>query len=461
MARLSFPAPALDEFSGRALGKYEIACRLSAGGMSEIFLAFQRGAAGFRKYVVLKRILNDVKGREEVVRMFVQEAKLAAGFAHSNIAQVFDLDVADGDLFLAMEFVPGATLVEVAKACLSAGASIPTGFSLSVARDTALALHYAHTFTDAAGRHQPVLHRDVAEKNIMVSFEGTIKLLDFGIAKRLDRAGHTHVGTVKGTSGYMSPEQIRGEKLDARSDIFSLGVVLHECLCGQRLFYRKTREEELDAALNLDAPLPSRRNREVNPELDAVVQKALSRERDRRFHNAREMAKAIERAAGPLLWEQEKIAGFIQQLFAERREQTRKLLGGLLDDGEVSGVHLARHLAVPELDDSLPTKTVAVPEARETLREEDPPFSRAAADVLASTDDVQRTPKGPHLTITEESLPVPPKRRRGATTWRKLAKDWRPLLRQLADRAHTPAGLAVIAVGSALLVLLIAYLVLF
>src|SRR3954466_304693 len=126
---------AVDQFSGRKLGKYEILCRLSTGGMSVIFLAFQKGLAGFRKFVVLKQILPDIKGEEEFVRMFLDEAKITAAFNHPNIAQVFDLDIQDGELFLAMEFVPGATLVEVAKACRANNESIPTGFALQAVRD--------------------------------------------------------------------------------------------------------------------------------------------------------------------------------------------------------------------------------------------------------------------------------------------------------------------------------------
>src|SRR5690349_9617504 len=155
---------AVDQYSGRKLGKYEIICRLSTGGMSVIFLAFQRGLAGFRKFVVLKQILPDIKGEEQFVRMFLEEAKITAAFTHPNIAQVYDLDIQEGELFLAMEFVPGATLVEVAKACYAAKEPIPIGFTLAVVRDTALALHYAHTFTDPAGRSQQIIHRDVAEK---------------------------------------------------------------------------------------------------------------------------------------------------------------------------------------------------------------------------------------------------------------------------------------------------------
>jgi len=315
-----------DASKGRSLGKYEVLSRLSTGGMAEIFLASQRGLAGFRKLVVLKQILPDIRGEEEFIRMFLDEAKVTAAFNHPHIAQVFDLDIAEGELFLAMEFVPGATLVEVARACRQASHPIPMGFSLMAVRDTAVALHYAHTFTDPLGHPSPVIHRDVAEKNIMVTYEGVTKLLDFGIAKSLARASRTAVGMVKGTSGYMSPEQIMGEPLDARSDLFSLGVVLHELLTGMRLFYAKQAEAMMNAVLKCDVTPPSRANKQIPPELDAIVLRALSRRREDRYTTTLEFARALERAVGPLIWHPEQSSEVMRRLFADRREQTRQLL---------------------------------------------------------------------------------------------------------------------------------------
>jgi serine/threonine protein kinase len=336
-----------DVFSGRQLGKYEVLCRLSTGGMAEIFLASQRGLAGFRKLVVLKQILPDIRGEEEFVRMFLDEAKVTAAFNHPNIAQVYDLDIAEGELFLAMEFVPGATLVEVAKACRGVSEAIPIGYTLAAVRDTAVALHYAHTFTDPLGRPSPVIHRDIAEKNIMVTYEGVTKLLDFGIAKSLARASRTQVGMVKGTSGYMSPEQILGEPLDARSDLFSLGVVLHECLTGMRLFYGRTPEAGMQAVLSGEVPLPSRANKAVPPELDAIVLKSLARHREDRYASTLEFARALERAVGALIWHPEQNAELMQRIFAERREQTRHLLAsGQMGSGELTGeIRLAQLFA--------------------------------------------------------------------------------------------------------------------
>ncbi|NVJ09201.1 protein kinase [Myxococcus sp. AM001] len=349
----------------RSLGKYEVLCRLSTGGMAEIFLASQRGLAGFHKLVVLKQILPDIRGEEEFVRMFLDEAKVTAAFNHPHIAQVYDLDIADGELFLSMEFVPGATLVEVARACRQANTPIPMGYSLMAVRDTAVALHYAHTFTDPLGRPSPVIHRDVAEKNIMVTYEGVTKLLDFGIAKSLARASRTAVGMVKGTSGYMSPEQILGEPLDARSDLFSLGVVLHECLTGMRLFYAKQAEAMMNAVLRCEVTPPSRTNKHVPPELDAIVMRALSRRREDRYASTLEFARAIERAVGPLIWHPEQSSELMLRLFSDRRDQTRQLLmSGQDDTGDTTGVvNLAKVMAMGAEPSELPTGGVTLPPA--------------------------------------------------------------------------------------------------
>jgi len=436
-----------DAFSGRMLGKYEVLCRLSTGGMAEIFLASQRGLAGFRKLVVLKQILPDIKGEEEFVRMFLDEARVTAAFNHPNIAQVYDLDVADGELFLAMEFVQGATLVEVAKACRAANMPIPIGLSLASARDTALALHYAHTFTDPLGRPASVIHRDVAEKNIMVTYEGVTKLLDFGIAKNLARKSRTQVGMVKGTSGYMSPEQILGEPLDARSDLFSLGVVLHECLTGMRLFHAKTPSAGVGAVLHGQVPPPSRNNKAVPPELDAIVLKALSKKRDDRYASTLEFARALERAVGPLVWHPEQNAELIRSLFADRLGQTRKLLAGQLMPGEgtgevrvsqlfnVSAMGLAQPPAAPQpFQASLVPQPADYPEADEDSDDDEgtqlnlpmitpalPPARAAPSPALTAPPAVKSPPTPPP---EPQKPPTPP---RGAAAPRRPTSTLPPV----------------------------------
>ncbi|MBL8949603.1 MAG: serine/threonine protein kinase [Myxococcaceae bacterium] len=380
------------------MGKYEILCRLAAGGMAEIFLAYQRGLAGFRKIVVLKSILPDIRGEEELTRMFLAEAQITAQFNHPHIAQVFDLDI-DGDvLFLAMEFVQGCTLIELARALDKAKEAMPVGFTLRAVRDTALALNYAHGFTDPRGRKQPVIHRDVAEKNIMVTHEGVTKLLDFGIAKSGERK-MTMVGTVKGSTGYMSPEQIRGETVDTRSDIFSLGVVMHECLTGYRLFRGKTPEESMMKALEGDVHPPSHANPDVGPQLDAVVLKALERDREHRYATALDFARDIERVAGHLIWQQEQGGALIQRHFSSRKNQVRELILGMESSGEqgisdvVKVIQAARGAALTEIAPQ-PVMPPALPVNERT--------------VPASISDVQRALKPDEKTEEVPALPRGP-----------------------------------------------------
>lgn len=431
---MSNPLPPLvpDNFSGRRLGKYESVCRLSTGGMSVIFLAFTRGVSGFRKYVVLKQILPDVKGEDEFVRMFLDEAKITAAFNHPHIAQVFDLDVAEGELFLTMEFVPGATLVEVARACRAAREPIPVGLSIQSVRDTALALHYAHTFTDPFGQPQPVIHRDIAEKNIMVTYEGVTKLLDFGIAKSLKGQSRTSVGMVKGTSGYMSPEQIRGEKLDARTDIFSLGVVLHELLTGVRLFAARSTEEALVAPLQQVVEPPSRQNPEVPPELDAVVMRCLERDRAARFGTALELARELERSVRPgTLWHPEEAAAFMQRIFTERREQTRALLSSSAAPSP-SEMHAAlpsasQHKAAVEQTAPVPLEArPAEPDASGYDDDELPEDASSAAQGNSSEGSITSDVTGP--TLPPRSAPGIVKRRTPA----------RPVARTASPSAARP-----------------------
>jgi serine/threonine protein kinase len=321
---------ARDADTGRRLGKYEVLCRLSEGGMSTLFLAMAKGAAGFRKLVVLKRVLPAMASEPDSVDRFLDEARVMAGFSHPHIAQVFDLDQEGPDFFLAMEFVTGASLLELVNACLEEDDVLPLGFALAAARDVALALHYAHTYVDPTGRPRRIIHRDVAPKNVMVTYEGVTKLLDFGVAKA-EGSDLTRSGMVIGTPGYMAPEQSVGKTLDGRTDIFALGVTLFESMTGKRLYGRATPDAEMRAPFEGPPPRPSQLNKRIPLRLDAVVLKALAKAKEDRYANALELAKAIESAGGELVWPFDKRAELVQRLFKQRREQTRRLLQAVQD----------------------------------------------------------------------------------------------------------------------------------
>jgi len=319
----------LELHRGERVGKYELLAQLTVGGMSEVFIAFTSGPGGFLKHVVLKRILPEVRSQEHFVQMFMDEARITAGLNHANIGQVFDLGEDDeGSLFLSMEFIPGQNLNQLYRAALKRGMrGLPVGLSCAVIRDVCRALHYAHTFTDATGQASPVIHRDVAQKNIMLTYDGVTKLVDFGIAKASSSMGRTQVGTVKGTTGYMSPEQVRGDELDGRSDVFCVGIVLYELLTGKRLFAAATEYEEMLACLQSPIVPPQELVPSlVSRELNDVVMKALERDRDKRFASARDMARALEVAVGTTMYDAEQTSGLMKQLFADKMAATRALL---------------------------------------------------------------------------------------------------------------------------------------
>ncbi|MBL8921561.1 MAG: protein kinase [Myxococcaceae bacterium] len=320
--------PASDFDRGRLIGKYEILTRLSMGGMAELYLAFLPGPGGFKKFVAVKQILPDVKRDEAFVKMFLDEARITAAFSHANIGQVFDLgeDPQSGELYLAMEFIAGQNLEQVLKRAAKKELPVPTGFAARIIRDTALALHYAHHFTEpSTGMAMPVVHRDISPKNVMITYTGDVKVIDFGIAKARGRLNRTQVGIVKGTSGYMAPEQVKNEKLDGRADLFATAVMLHEMLCGERLFTAPTDAAMMLKIVEGEAQPPAAVNPYVSEQLSNVVLKGLTKDRNRRFATGKEFARAIEQSC-PDMFEEEQVAEFMKQLFDDKIALTRSIL---------------------------------------------------------------------------------------------------------------------------------------
>ncbi len=350
----------VDYDAGRKVGKYEILTRLSMGGMAELFLAFTAGPGGFKKFVALKQILPDVKADEAFVKMFLDEARITAAFSHANIGQVFDLGEEDGELYLAMEYISGQNLEQIIRAAGKAQREIPWGFGLLVARDTALALHYAHHFVDPSGRPAPAVHRDVSPKNVMMTFDGNVKVIDFGIAKAKGRLGRTRVGVIKGTTSYMSPEQIRNGELDGRSDLFAVGVMLHELLTGQRLFDGANDATTMFRITQGEFPSPREVNPKVPKALSEVVMRALAVNRDERFATGKELARALDAAASgggeaTEIFDEELASAFMHGLFAERVKKNRELLElANRDDGALGN---AAEALRDELRESSPGRT--------------------------------------------------------------------------------------------------------
>lgn len=278
--------------------KYTLLSHLAIGGMADVFLAQHKGPAGFEKECVIKRILPHLGMDQDFVQMFLDEARIAARLSHPNIVQIFDLGQVDGDYFLAMEFIDGVNLEQVLDAERAAGAgALRWPLAVRIVADVAAGLDHAHKSRDSAGRPLGLVHRDVSPSNIMLSWGGVSKILDFGIAKAVVssvKRSRTEVGTIKGKIPYMSPEQLQGLPLDGRSDVFSLGVILYESLCGSRPFPADTAGQ-LTMQILHDEPRPLELLREDVPHrLREIVSRALAKRPEDRWQSARDLKKALD-----------------------------------------------------------------------------------------------------------------------------------------------------------------------
>jgi len=281
------------------LGAYEIISRLAAGGMAELFLARITGPQGFVKLVVLKKVLSHLADTPRYARLLIDEAKLGACLDHPNIVQVHDVGIVDGHYFYAMEYVDGCDLRTVLRRVDSTRGMFPIHHAVMIARDLASALHYAHNRRGPDGSPLNIVHRDVSTSNIQLSYDGTVKLLDFGIAKSDSSSIRTRTGLLKGKAGYMSPEQARCAPIDHRTDVYSLGIVLWEMLTGKRLYDAPNELLASQLILNRIPTRPSevRPQRDCPPELDAIVMRALAHPVEDRYQSARQFQTELEELA--------------------------------------------------------------------------------------------------------------------------------------------------------------------
>tara|TARA_R110002096_G_scaffold77896_4_gene183226 strand:+ start:25382 stop:27526 length:2145 start_codon:yes stop_codon:yes gene_type:complete len=273
----------------KKFGNYTLLERVSHGGMAEVFRAKSFGEAGFEREVALKLLLPSMASDKEFVDMLIDEAKIAGQLNHANIAQIFDLGAVDGRYYIVQEFVQGQDLRAVLKRKSATKTKLKISTACHIAIKVCEGLHYAHNKQDHFGKRLNLVHRDISPHNILISNEGEVKIIDFGIAKADGRSTQTMAGLVKGKFAYMSPEQIRGLPVDHRSDVFATGILLHEMLTSRPLFQAGTEFETLKRARAAHADPPSATNPEVPPELDAIALKALARHVDDRYQSAREL----------------------------------------------------------------------------------------------------------------------------------------------------------------------------
>ena len=301
----------------KPFGKYYLLDRIGVGGMAEVFLAVAFGLQGFQRTLVIKRMLAHLSQDSAFVKMFIDEAKLSGLLSHPNLVQIFEFGQIDESFFIAMEHVQGETLLAVQAKLADQGRIAPVGASLEIIRQVCLGLNYAHGLQSATGQPIGIVHRDVSPSNLMLSFHGGMKILDFGIARVTEelRETKTQAGTMKGKVSYMSPEQVRMEQTDNRSDIFAVGIVLHEMLTGRRLFKSPNEFTGAKKVLEAVVPLPSSLNPEVPASVDAIVMHALERKLEARYQTAGEMAEDLEKALSEMRASPHEARNLILSLF--------------------------------------------------------------------------------------------------------------------------------------------------
>jgi serine/threonine protein kinase len=301
------------------IGNYEVLERLAVGGMAEVYLGRSTGAAGFEKLVAIKRVRPHLARVPSFVEMFLDEARIAAKLNHSNIVQIFDLGEADDTYYIAMEYVPGVSLSELHHHFENHQSRASGPLAAMIMMNVCLALDHAHTKRDSDGSPLNIIHRDVSPSNVVVSFEGEIKLIDFGIVKARLRLHHTQSGLIKGKRGYISPEQARGESADVRSDVFAAGMVLHGLL--------SQRRPGSDPDDRWPYPPPSVHVAEVPPALEAICVRAIEHDPARRYQSAAAMGADLEEYHHQHPFTRHQLAAWMKESFQASYELQRRSQG--------------------------------------------------------------------------------------------------------------------------------------
>jgi len=321
-ARVAAAARAAETTRGHC-GRYEILHRLGAGGMAEVFKARMTGPAGFRRDVVLKRLLPTTKDDQEFVNMFADEARILGALNHPNVVQAFDFSTDDLEPFLVLEYIEGPSLSRL----LTRGRPIAPAIAAYIGREICRALDHVHGATEADGTPLRLVHRDVTPSNVIVTPAGAVKLIDFGIARSAKAIQSTRVGVVKGKAGYLSPEQLSGveeAEIDGRADLFALGTVLYELLTAERLFRGDTDLVTMHHVLHMKIAAPSRRNPAVPRALERIVMRALERDPARRYASAAAMARELDDVVLAARLRVEDVASFVRDVEAATPGRRRR-----------------------------------------------------------------------------------------------------------------------------------------
>jgi serine/threonine-protein kinase len=291
-------ASATAKTAPRVIGRYAIYDAIATGGMATVHLGRLSGPVGFTKTVAVKRLHAQFAHDPEFVAMFMDEARLAARIHHPNVIQTLDVVSTDGELFLVMEYVRGETLSRLVRAAVQSNEPIPPRIVVSLISGVLQGLHAAHEASDDAGKSLALVHRDVSPQNVLVGLDGTARLLDFGVAKAENKTSSTREGQLKGKLLYMSPEQLEGEDVDRRTDVYATAIVLFEALTGKRMFSGKSEGAQIAKITRGEIVLPSVLEPSLAP-FDSIVKKGGALKPSDRYATAREMAQALEKIAQP------------------------------------------------------------------------------------------------------------------------------------------------------------------
>jgi serine/threonine protein kinase len=354
-----------DELIGRQVGRYTVQSHLASGGMAELYIARQQSVGGFEKQVVLKILQARYAKNPRVVQMFLDEARLAAKLNHPAIVHVYDVADEGGLKYIAMEYIHGETIADIVKRGLEIDRYLPLEHAVHIVRQTALGLAYAHERKEADGKIVRIVHRDVSPTNILVTYEGQTELVDFGIARAQDEL-REETGILPGKASYMSPEQVRGETVDHRSDIFALGIILYELSLCQRL-YRGPADEVMKRIVGERVAPPTAIRRDYPAALELVVMRALEKRPEDRYQSAQEMHDDLEEflSESGLRSGNRRVAVYMSELFA--------------DDAAATGSPAAEEPEALDFDRRAPLSMRMEPAPDEPARGRRPPTPAVAA----------------------------------------------------------------------------------
>ncbi|QSQ23939.1 serine/threonine protein kinase [Pyxidicoccus parkwayensis] len=342
-------------------GKYLLLDRINIGGMAEVWRGKQFGASGFERLVAIKRILPNIAEDEEFISMFIDEAKISVQLTHANIASIYELGQITSSYFISMEYIPGKDMRAIFDRCRKKGEPAPVPLVAFCVSKMCEGLDYAHRKKDGMGRDMNIVHRDISPQNILLSYEGEVKVIDFGIAKAAGKATKTQAGILKGKFGYMSPEQIRGLPLDRRSDVFAIGVCLYEMLTGERLFVGDSDFSVLEKVRKAEVPPPSTYNRRIPENLEKIVMRALAKDVDERYQYASELGDDLQRflITSDTIFGRKDLAQYMKSTFAEEVEREKQRILEYADIKPPEGMMAALEAASFNTPPSAPAPMVA------------------------------------------------------------------------------------------------------